>query len=338
RYGNIHIRFGEPISMAKALPRDADPDEHSIAIRKIAFDVMVHIGRVTPITPTAAVCIALLSRPTEALTVEEITAELRDLTLYVYRRRLPTTERVRLDGTAQVREVLGRLTEHNIVTQFRGQDLRYRVGEDQHLAAAYYRNVVIHFFVNAAIAEVALDAASGKADATLDTFWESVMALRELLKFEFFFAPKDEFRAEIRNELSLHDRDWETLLADDHGAELLASIRPLTSGWVLRPFLEGYLVVADELTESPPTIDEKDFLGRALARGKTYKTQGRIAAAESISQVLFTSALGLAANRGLLDDSAGALDEERTRFAAEIRQALETIDRIEARKAAQQRS
>ena len=30
------------------------------------------------------------------------------------------------------------------------------IAPDQHLAAAYYRNTVIHFFVNGAIAELAL--------------------------------------------------------------------------------------------------------------------------------------------------------------------------------------
>ncbi len=61
-----------------------DSDEHSIALRKVAFEVMVRIGRVTPISPTAAVCIALLSQPNTARTVEAIRESLTELTEFVY--------------------------------------------------------------------------------------------------------------------------------------------------------------------------------------------------------------------------------------------------------------
>ncbi len=330
RYGNIHIRFGEPISMAKALPLDHDADEHSIALRKLAFDAMVHIGRVTPITPTSAVSLALLSRPTEALTVSEIIDELRELTTYVYRRRFPITEKVRLDGVDQVREVLDRLVEHDIVTRFAGDPARYRIGEDQHLAAAYYRNVIIHFFVTGAIAQLALDAASDASDDPTTAFWDHVMELRDLFKFEFFFAPKQEFRAEVERELSLHDRAWEATVADGKAREVLTTMRPLTAPWVLRPFVEAYLVVADELVDSPPDLDASDLISRALTRGRAYLAAGQIAAAESVSQAFFKAATELAENRGLLgSDRLGAdLDLHRTAWAEELRSALASLNRI----------
>ena len=60
RYGNIHIRFAEPLSVAKEIPV-GDEDEVSIELQKLAFEVMYRISRVTPITPTAVVAIAVLS-------------------------------------------------------------------------------------------------------------------------------------------------------------------------------------------------------------------------------------------------------------------------------------
>ena len=67
RYGDIHIRFGEPLSLQKALgPPDpaAEPnaDEESLALQKLAFEVCVRINQVTPITPISLVTLALLGR------------------------------------------------------------------------------------------------------------------------------------------------------------------------------------------------------------------------------------------------------------------------------------
>jgi len=68
---------------------------------------------------------------------------------------------------------------------------------------------VIHFFVNGAIAELALLRASEEdVDDRVAEFWDEIMRLRDLLKFEFFFADKEVFRAEIEDEILLHDRSW----------------------------------------------------------------------------------------------------------------------------------
>src|SRR5262249_35810043 len=84
RYGNIHIRFGEPLSLAKTLgPSDpsAEPnaDEQNLTLQKLAFEVSVRINRVTPITPTSLVTLALLGMGDRALTLHEIVAALRNL-------------------------------------------------------------------------------------------------------------------------------------------------------------------------------------------------------------------------------------------------------------------
>ena len=74
RYGDIHIRFGEPLSLAQAARPAAtaapsrDADEQNLALQKLAFEVAVRINRVTPITPTSLVTLALLGRGDRALT------------------------------------------------------------------------------------------------------------------------------------------------------------------------------------------------------------------------------------------------------------------------------
>src|SRR5262249_30606776 len=155
-----------------------------------------------------------------------------------------------------------------------GPEAVYLIGPEKHLIASYYRNTIIHFFANGAIAELALlrAAEDGVGDPTGE-FWDEAMRVRDLLKFEFFFADKDTFRDELRAEVQLHDRNWDGALPDGQAAlALLRRFRPFSAHRVLRPFVEAYRVVGDALERVPagatPTQDE--LLRDCQAIGRQY--------------------------------------------------------------------
>jgi glycerol-3-phosphate O-acyltransferase len=351
RYGNIHIRFGTPLSLAAALgppepSAEPNPDEQSVTLQKLAFEVSVRINRATPITPTSLVTMALLGVADRALTLEETRVALANLVDYVRRRQLPATGELDLDTPAGVQAALEALVESGVVSCFaEGPDAVYMIGPDQHLTAAYYRNTIIHFFVNGAIAELALlyaadcgQAASqvtsnAPCPSSTELFWQEAVRLRDLFKFELFFTDKERFRQELRQELSQQDASWENAFAGgaDEIRALVRRIRPFSAHRVLRPFAESYRVVADVLVQQPSgPIDEAACLATCLALGKQYHLQRRIRSAESVSKVAFETALKLARNRGLLDASAADLPEQRRAFAEELRGVVRRIDAIGA--------
>jgi glycerol-3-phosphate O-acyltransferase len=341
RYGRVDVRFGEPISLQKTLgPPDADappnPDEQSLALQKLAFEVCVQINRATPITPISLVCLALLGRGDRALSRDEMVGALHNVTEYVRRRNLPTTEELPFDDSEGVGRVLDELVESDLLVRYdEGPETVYAIGPEQHLSAAYYRNTVIHFFVTGAIGELALlRAAEDEVTSRRQEFWDEALRLRDLLKFEFFFPDKEVFLAELRQELSLHDPAWEERL--DQGAEsitaVLPKIRPLSAHRILRPFLEAYAVAADALLGEPAdeALDEEAYLRRCLGLGKQYVLQRRFKRQESVSKVLFATALRLARNRELLETGSPELASRRAAFAEEIRQAIRRVDAVEA--------
>lgn len=338
RYGEIHIRFGEPLSLRETLgasTEQAPRDESDIALQKIAFEVSVRINRVTPITATSLVTLALLGAGDRALSLDETARAVQSLHDYVRRRELPTTGSPDLDTADGIAPALGALIEHGIVTSYAGgPETVYAIGAEQHLAAAYYRNTVIHFFVNAAIVELALQGAAGTDGDVNERFWDETIRLRDLLKFEFFFADRERFRAEIEQELELQDPRWRERFGQgrDGARELLRRLRPLTSFLVLRPFVEAYRVVADALVavgdaEAPP---DAELLRRCLGLGKQYHLQKRIRNGESVSNVFFANGLRLARNRGLTKGGGAERSEARCAFAAELRETVRRIDAIEA--------
>jgi glycerol-3-phosphate O-acyltransferase len=345
RFGDIYIRFGRPISLAQTVgapdplaaehgSRD-DTEEQHLSIQKLAFEVAVRINRVTPITPTSLVAMAMLGRGDRALSAPELVIALQNLVQYIRRRALPTTIELGLDSPASVQRTLASLIASGVVTCYaEGPEPVYAIGPDQHLTAAYYRNTIIHFFVTGAIAEVALlQAGEDHVENRRATFWDEAMRLRDLLKFEFFFAEKERFRDELAEEIALHDDKWESALARGPAAiqGVVRSFRPFNAHRVLRPYLHAYRVVADALVLEKPdaTFDHNAFLGRCMGLGKQYLLQRRIESAESVSKVLFDTALKLARNRELLDPGPADLVERRRAFAEEIRAAIRRTDAIE---------
>jgi len=210
----------------------------------------------------------------------------------------------------------------------------YRIGVERELAAAYYRNSIIHFFVTSSIAELALLRAAEEAQAdSSEAFWNAAMELRDLLKFEFFFAEKEGFRAELRQELTIQKKDWQRHLGGGSEAvrELLRAFRPFNAHRVLRPFLEAYRLVGDHLErwDTARPVDAAGFVSECTGLGRQYHLQQRIRSASSVSQVLIRTALDLAANRGLLDPATPDVAGARRAFAEEIRGVIRRIDAIE---------
>jgi glycerol-3-phosphate O-acyltransferase len=342
RYGHVHIRFGEPIFLSKTLAADDAGAPESIAerhleVQKLAFEVAVRINRVTPITPTSLVTMALLGYGDRALSEQEIARELENLLLYVRRRNLPTTGEFDLYDPESAHRTIADLVENGVVTRYAdGPEEVFQIKADRQLDAAYYRNTVIHFFVTSAISELSLLRAAedeSAQDASV-AFWNAAMALRDLFKFEFFFAEKEAFRAELRHELQVHHTDWQARLAGgrDSVRSLLREFRPFTAHRVLRPFLDAYLLVGDQLERQAPDepVDASRFVAACCALGRQYHLQQRIRSAASISPVILRTALDLARNRKLLDPSEPDLASRRREFAAEIRAAIRRVEAIEA--------
>lgn len=324
RYGNIHVRFGEPVSVAKAMTGTED-DENSTDLAKLGFQVMYRISQVTPITPAAVVAIALLEAEGMARSLSDLAAACGELDEFIEQHRLPTTEHLALESPSEVARVLSLLAEHGNVSSFSGIEQVYYLKPEQALRASYYRNVVVHHFILRGIAELALTGlGSGALSKSELAFWDRVAALRDLLKFEFFFPEKAAFRDQVTADLDQSVPGWRRLTP----ATLLARLRPRIASWAVVPFLEAYLVIADELAavDDDDTFDEKPFVAACLRRGEEYRLKGQISPA-SVSTIHFRQALALARNRRLIDpriDVALA----RSDFAREVRAVIELAARL----------
>jgi glycerol-3-phosphate O-acyltransferase len=331
--GSAHISFGEPLNLYDALAAQG-PDKR-LARSKVAFEICTRINRATVVTAPALVSFALLGVGDRALTLTEVRGVLAPVLDYVRRRGTPTDDATEeLLTRSGVERTLALLVAHDVVEGYDGgTEAVYRVGPEQELIAAFYRNGTIHWFVNRAIVELALlrAACSGPDEDPIEAAWAEALRMRDLLKFEFFFADKVEFRAELEAEVSLIEPDWQR--ADRDGLGIVEEIAPaleaagaLVADRVLRSFVEAYSVVADRLAALGGTAAEAEAVVKdCLGMGQQYLLQRRVTSAEAVSSHLFRTCLKLAANRGLLDAGRNA---ERQVFQAELQDVLRRLDEI----------
>ncbi|QTJ68271.1 glycerol-3-phosphate 1-O-acyltransferase [Rhodococcus sp. ZPP] len=330
RHGVAHVNFGRPMSLAEYLGQE---DDLRLAVQKTAFEVSHRINEVTPVTATSLVMLAFLGIEDRALTVPELRAILGPLVDYITVRRLPTAGDVDLTNPEVIRTALRTHLDSGVLRSFdRGSERVFYLGRDQHLVAAFYRNNTIHFLVMRAIAEMVLRAAADQPFGNpLEDGWEEALRIRDLLKFEFFFSDKDAFRDQLRTELEIIDPLWRENMRDPaHAEKLLSTAQIHLAHRVLQPFLEAYAVVSDQLLRTPTDekFDEKAFITECLSLAEQRRLRQQIGSRESISAELFTTALKLARNRGLVEPGAENLEARRIEFDAEIRTQVDRVLRI----------
>lgn len=339
RVSTVRIDFGEPMPLrARIAELDRDPRAKGQEVERLALEVCHRINRVTPAIPTAVVTLALLGAE-RALTLNETIEALTPIISYLSSH--PTTPHMlgsELKDAGWVRSTLDQLTDAGVLHRFTGGDETvWHIAPEQHLVAAFYRNTLIHLLVNRSIAELAMFMAREHATGDLrESIWNHAMSLRQLLKFDFFFASRAEFSDELIAEVSLIDSAWE-------GRQVREPIvtraqidlwfersKPHLAHIILRPFFDAYRVVADQLARWPHDreVDEELLLERCLGFGQQQVLQAKLHSAESVTLELFRNALKLADNKGVLKGTGREVHARRRVFADNLRGIIEDLETL----------
>jgi glycerol-3-phosphate O-acyltransferase len=326
--GRVYFNIGKPVVLDRAPSGD-----DILALQKIAFQIGVEVNKVSPITLPSLVTMILLGASPRALTREELTLQMRKLIDWVQQRDIPITsdfEPSNLDHMAALSQVL---VDNGMLTRYDGgPEVVYAISQEQHRIANYYRNTTIHHFVNKAIIELSLLYVSRIPAGALDRFWHEAERLRDMFKFEFFYAPVDEFREQISAELKRSHPNWESSI-DKSGAlarDMITTVRPLVAHSTLLAIVEAYRVVADVVARRPHDIalSEKKCVNEALAYGRQALLQRRISSDASIGKLLFANGHKLAKNMGLTEAGDVSLEQRRRAFSQDLRELAHRIDII----------
>ena len=340
QFGAVYVRFGEPISLRATLgrpdaARERSPEERKLELAKLAFEVSCRINEATPVTGAALVALALLGARGRALTLQQIRAAVQGYLDFTARRGLPQAPTAALATDDAVTRVLGGLAAQGMVHEHRdGREPVFGIAADAHLAAAYYRNTIAHYFLLGAITELSLlRAAEQPRERRAQAFADEACALRSLLEFDFFFRERAVFLTELAAEAGRLAPDWRARLDEgpDGVRTLLEHAPTLSSDMLLRPFFEAHGIVADTLAAQDPQapLDDARLLEECLGLGRQYVLQRRLAHPEAVSRHLFATGLDLARHHGLLQEGVDTV-ARRTDFAARIHGVLRRLGVVHA--------
>lgn len=342
RLGRAYLDFGAPLPLREGLAKLTADGATGTLVERVALDVCHRITAATPVTATAAACVALLAAD-RALTLDEVLETVRPLARYLEARGWPIAGGANLTDGFTLRWALTQLTQSQVVIPYvGGEDTVWRIGENQHLVAAVYRNSAVHTLLVRAIAELTLlrlaelqeqpisrPSAAGQFAALAEA-----LRLREILKFDFFFAHRDKFAEELAAELCVLADNDSTVTASEITPEQartwLGGARPLVAHLVLRPFLDAYRVVARQLAALPDDepVDEAWLIKACLKLAHQWALQGIVASHEAVSGELFRTALRLAGHLNLLTPGSPQLSQRRRQFAKELDDVAGALSRL----------
>ena len=116
RLGRIYLDFGDPIPVYERLAAlQAEGLDDKQIVERVALDVCHRLNRATPVTATAAVCVAVLGGD-RALTLEEVCATLAPLAQYLAARGWEVAGNENLTDRATVARTLRNLVDSGVLS------------------------------------------------------------------------------------------------------------------------------------------------------------------------------------------------------------------------------
>lgn len=308
-YGRAAIRFGDPVEIEEdqqAIIPDMEEDSYADknTLPRFAFELIHKTNAITPVTTVSLVCHVLLND--FALTKKEIEYKVNRLMAFIGRKK----EDILIDRGNKigviVQSALNLLQSARIIQKSRaGQRAQYSLVPTEYLPAAYYANMASGHLYHQAFIEMALvKIKDDKSTNRITKFWEEIMRLRNLFKFEFFYTNKPRFSAEIETELLRFDKNWRAILADPNGdiPALLLKQDLFVSRAILLSYLEADKVVCHTLNswDTDDEYSEDEFVELAMFKGKELHWQSEITRLDSVSKPFLLNALRFAKNANLI--------------------------------------
>ncbi len=307
-FGRAAIRFGDPVEVGEhqnAIIPEMEENSYSDnnKLPRFAFELIHKANMITPVTTVSLVCNVLLNN--FALTKKELEFNVLKLMNYIGQRK----EDVLIDRgnsiSVTVQKAINLLLGSGIIQKSKvGNKVQFNLASKEYLSATYYANMASGHLYHRAFIEMALTKIKDDTSPNrILRFWEEIMSLRNVFKFEFFYTNKPQFSSEIEAELALFDENWRDIITDPEGdiSALLSKQELVVSKAILLIYLEANKVVSHTLNswDLEDEFSDKEFVQLCIFKGKELHWQSRISRLESVSKPFLTSALRFAKNSKL---------------------------------------
>jgi Glycerol-3-phosphate O-acyltransferase len=301
RYGRVYINIGEPIIMKSYLESQEKQieqmtlEERQSLYRKIGYEIVLEINKVSVVTPFSLVAAGLLSHDRRGISHDDLTDILNEFYEYL------STKKVKFAATFAHREraitdALNIFVQTEIISRIETeeeeeemQEVVYSLDDEKRLNLEYYKNNILHFFVPLSFVATSMLESSDDV-MPLGRIMGDYKFLKRLLWNEFISDERKDDLEEVNDVLAyLHNRKM--IITTERDGQIWIEVKG-KGRTKLKPFaglihnyLEAYWVVIRSipyLKKKPQ--NQKDWLKKIRALGDRMYKRGEVLRAEALSQ------------------------------------------------------
>jgi len=309
RYGRVYLNIGEAIYICSSLeaqgrhPEEMETDERRSFYRKISYEVVSEISRVSVVTPFALVAAALLCHYKRGLTRNDLLEIIYELFHYLAARGVSIASTFANPERA-IQDALEQFKAAGYISEMGAEDgeedefaeVVYSLDEEKRLNLEYYKNNILHFFVP--LSFVAASILSVSEDAIpLMRLMEDYKFFKRLFRHEFIFDHRKGDAEEVHEALAyLLDRGMVAGLEKDGEAWIEVKGRGRTNlrpyAGLIQNYIESYWVVtrgSSYLKNDMRT--DREFLKLVQKLGSRMYRKGEILRSEAQSVSNYRNAM-----------------------------------------------
>ncbi|HNY97299.1 MAG TPA: 1-acyl-sn-glycerol-3-phosphate acyltransferase [Smithellaceae bacterium] len=308
RYGRVYVNIGQPIILKDYLAaQEKSMDEMTVEerqslYRKIGYEVVLEINKVSVVTPFALVASGLLSHDRRGISHEELRGILNEFYEYLSTRQVKFADTFAHRDRA-ITDALNIFDETDIISKIEAeeeeeemQEVVYSLTDARRLNLEYYKNNILHFFIP--LCFMATSMVKNPEDSmSLAKIMGDYRFLKGLLWNEFIFDENREDADDVTEALTyLHSKSM--ILTSRRDGEAWVEIK--SKGEVrLKPFaglihnyLESYWIVIRSLVYlKKKPLSQKEWLAKIRSLGDRMFRKGEVLRAEALSQANYQNAI-----------------------------------------------
>jgi glycerol-3-phosphate O-acyltransferase len=310
RYGRVYVNIGETIflksylaSLEKSFDDMTLPERQSL-YRKIGYEIVGEINKVSVVTPFSLIAAGLLCHYRRGMSHDDLMDIIDELYDYLSYRNVKFSstfsnrEKAVADALA-LSESSGLISKMGVEEEDEEEDVEeivYSLDDNKRLNLEYYKNNILHFFVP--LSFVATSILSTSEDTvSLYQIMEDYKFFKRIFKNEFIFDDEVDDVDEVNHVLNyMHDRGM--ISGEERGSEAWIEVRG-KGRLSLRPFaglihnyIESYWVVIRGCSYIKKRARaERDFTKKIQQLGTRMYKKGEILRAEALSTSNYQSAM-----------------------------------------------
>jgi len=329
RFGRVYLRVGRPMPCSALVDERVDAaswserprHDRKELLQRVGEGIVHRIGEAMVLLPTSLVALSLLAHHRRGLTDETLRARCHRFLAFLRRRQIVEAASLARPDQA-VTQALDRFVRQDRVDSLDHDGQRvWSVRPDQRITLDFYKNQVLHHFADALFVAAAVRSLPERAFAAAD-IRGGVTTLVWVLRKEFALDPDrtvgqlvDDGLAALVAHGALETTDGTYTVAD--------GVRMGEVHALVRPLLEGYVLVANALRREEP--EPRDALiDRLQGEGESRLAAGDITRPEAMSRVTLKNAADAMAEDGTATSTEHGLlaDDSRARWLADTLQSM----------------